>query len=102
MTAPPVNLANRVSEAAGRPRRGSTAARVIALLARYPVLDAVLVRESLKVDVRRAIEALELLTSTGVLHRLGSQARNRRYEAVALFELVSTFEQDVASGQLGS
>ena len=89
------------SEAAGRPRRGSTAARVIALLARYPVLDAALVRDSLKVDVRRAIEALELLTRTGVLHRLGSQARNRRYEAIALFELVSTFEQDVASGQLG-
>lgn len=71
------------------------------MLAHYPVLDTALVRESLQVDVRRAIEALELLTRTGVLHRLGNQARNRRYEAIGLFELVSTFEQDVASGQLG-
>jgi Fic family protein len=87
-------------DAAGRPRRGSAAARVIALLARYPVLDAALVRDTLGVDVRRAIEALELLTAAGVLHRLGSQARNRRYEAIDLFELVSTFEQDVASGHI--
>ncbi len=53
-----------------------------------------------EVDVRRAIEALELLTGAGVLHRLGSQARNRRYEAIDLFELVSAFEQDVASGHI--
>ena len=49
---------------------------------------------------RRAIEALGLLTTSGVLHRLGSQSRNRRYEAIALFELVITFGQDVASGHI--
>lgn len=88
------------TEAAGRPRRGSTAARVIASLARYPILDAALVRDVLGVDIRRAIEALESLASTGVLQRLGSAKRGRRYEAVALFELVSAFEQDVATGRI--
>jgi Fic family protein len=87
-------------EAAGRPRRGSTAARLIASLARHPVLDAALVRDTLGVDIRRAIEALELLAGTGVLHRLGSAKRDRRYEAVALFELVSVFEQDIATGRV--
>jgi hypothetical protein len=69
-------------------------------LARHPVLDAALVRDTLEVDVRRAIEALERLTGAGVLHRVGSQARNRRYEAIALFDLVSGLERDVASGRI--
>lgn len=86
---------------AGRPRRNSTAARIITSLARYPILDSAFVRDTLGVDVRRAIEALEMLTATGVLHRVGTQARDRRYEAVALFDLVSAFEQDVATGQIG-
>ncbi len=90
------------AEVAGRPRRGSTAARVIASLARHPVLDAAFVRDLLRVDIRRAIEALELLTSTGVLHQLGTGKRDRRYEAVALFELISVFEQDVATGRTSS
>jgi hypothetical protein len=30
---------------------------------------------------------------------MGSAMRDRRYEAVALFELVSAFEQDVAIGR---
>jgi Fic family protein len=90
------------AEVAGRPRRGSTAARVIASLARHPVLDAAFVRDLLRVDIRRAIEALELLTSTGVLHQLGTGKRDRRYEAVALFELISVFEQDVATGRTPS
>jgi len=90
------------AEVAGRPRRGSTAARVIASLARHPVLDAAFVRDLLGVDIRRAIEALELLASTGVLHQLGTAKRDRRYEAVALFELISAFEQDVATGRTPS
>ena len=101
-----VELAERVralelawAEMARHRSRGSTAARIITSLARYPIVDAAFVRDTLAVDIRRASEALEMLTAVGVLRRLGNQARNRRYEAVALFDLVGTFEQDVTTGQ---
>ena len=72
-----VNLAERVAalqagwfEQAGRPRAGSAAARLIALLPALPVLSAPTARVAIGVSQQQTLVALKELATAGVLRQI--------------------------------
>jgi hypothetical protein len=77
-------------ERAGRPRAGSAASRLAALL---PVLSAPTARVAIGVSQQQTLAALKSLAETGVVRQLSAGTYDRRYAATELFELLAAYEE---------
>lgn len=84
---------------AGRPRAGSAASRIIALLPALPVLSAPTARAAIGVSQQQTLAALKALSGTGVIRQLSEGTYDRQYAATDLFELVGAYEERVARAE---
>ena len=96
-------LANEVAalqatwwERAGRPRTGSAAARLIALLPSLPVLSAPTARGAIGVSQQQTLAALKSLADAGVLQQISRGTYDRQFAATELFDLLTEYEARVA------
>ena len=83
---------------AGRPRAGSAASRLIALLPALPVLSAPTARVAIGVSQQQTLAALKSLAGAGVVRQLSAGTYDRQYAATELFELLAAYEERVAGG----
>ena len=79
-------------ERAGRPRRGSGAARLINVLPAYPVLNAATVAQVLGSSEQVARLAVRPLTTAGFSSQITVGKRNRAWAANELFAVIDAFE----------
>jgi len=84
-------------EKSGRPRSGSGAARLISLLAAYPVLDATTVAQVLDSSLQVARLAIRPLTEAGILTQITLGKRNRAWAAKEVFTAINAFEWDITT-----
>ena len=84
-------------EKAGRPRRGSGAARLIGVLPAYPVLDAATVAQVLDSSMQVARLAIRPLVDAGILTQITLGKRNRAWAAKEVFAVINAFEWDIAT-----
>ncbi len=84
------------SERAGRPRAGSAAAKLIALLPALPVLSAPTARAAISTSQQQTLAALKVLAEAGVVRQISEGTYDRQYAATELFDLVSDYEAAVA------
>lgn len=82
---------------AGRPRRDSAAARIIAVLPAQPITSAATMRAAIGARHQRALEGLKVLADAGVLRQVSEGGYDRQYAADELFELIEEYEQRAAS-----
>ena len=88
-------LQARWRDAAGRPRAGSAAARLIALLPDHPIVDLASACELTDASDEAVRLALNRLAGAGVLRQVSAGKRNRAFECVGLFDLLDAFERRV-------
>ncbi|MEX2548180.1 MAG: Fic family protein [Chloroflexota bacterium] len=81
---------------AGRPRAGSAAAKLIALLPALPVLSAPTARAAIGVSQQQTLAALKDLAASGVISQISAGSYDRQYAATELFDLVSAYEDRLA------
>ena len=79
-------------ERAGRPRRDSSAARIIPLLPAQPITSAATIRAAIGARHQRALEGLKVLAAHGVVRKLSGRDWDQQYAAEEIFELVERFE----------
>lgn len=79
-------------ERAGRPRAGSAASKLIALLPALPVLSAPTARAAIGVSQQQTLAALKALADAGVVRQLSAGTYDRQYAAAELFDLLAAFE----------
>ena len=98
-----IDLADQVAELqaewrerAGRPRTGSAAAKLIALLPALPVLSAPTARGSIGTSQQQTLAALKSLADAGVLRQISDGTYDRQYAATDLFDLLTAYEEQVA------
>jgi hypothetical protein len=82
-------------ERAGRPRAGSAASKLIALLPALPVLSAPTARAAIGVSQQQTLAALKALAETGVIRQLSLGTYDRQYAATELFDLLEAYEERV-------
>ena len=85
-------------ERAGRPRRDSSAARIIPILPAQPITSAAIVRGALGIRHQRALEGLKALEAAGVVRKISETAWDQQYAADELFELIERYEEGLATG----
>ena len=85
-------------ERAGRPRRGSTAARIIPLLPAQPITSAAIIRAAISARHQRALEGLKALEAAGVVRRISESTWDQHYAADDLFALLERYEEAIAAG----
>jgi Fic family protein len=83
-------------ERAGRPRKDSSAAALIAALPAYPVLTVEAAARVLGRSVQAANEALAKLEKAGIVKRTRARKWGRTFEAAELLDLVAAFEKELA------
>lgn len=83
-------------ERAGRPRRDSSAARIIPLLPAQPITSAATIRAAIGARHQRALEGLKALESAGVVRKLSGRDWDQQYAAEEIFDLVERFEARAA------
>jgi hypothetical protein len=86
-------LRSQWRRAAGEPRSGSAADKLIEALPGYPILDVGAVETIAHVSNQAARLAVAQLERAGVLRRINTGKRNRAWEAVGLFEAVESVER---------
>jgi Fic family protein len=84
-------------EAAGSPRRGSGARRLIELLPSHPIVNVKVATELLGGTDEQARQAILRLERAGVLRQTNLGRRNRAWESVGLFDLLDQFERIIGS-----
>ncbi len=84
-------------ERAGRPRRDSTASKILALLPAYPIMNVETARALAGVSDEAARVALQTLEQAGILSQVSVGRRNRAWTAKELFGVVNAFEWDIAT-----
>lgn len=87
--------------AAKEPRRDSAAAALIDLLPSHPIIDVGATEQLLGRSNQAARLAMQDLEAAGVLRQITAGRRNRAWEAVGLFELISDFEGHLATRKGG-
>jgi Fic family protein len=92
-----VELQERWIEAAGNPRAGSGARRLIELLPSHPIVNVKVAAELLGGSEEQARLAVNRLESADVLRSTSVGKRNRALESVGLFDLLDQFERDTGS-----
>ncbi len=85
--------------AAGNPRGGSGARRLIELLPSQPVIDIGVAAKLLGGSGEQARLAISRLEEAGVLRQIKAQKRNRVWETVGLFDLLDRFDRDLGSAE---
>lgn len=90
-------LQARWRAAAGEPRAGSAASKVLARLPAFPILDVGTAEELADCSNQAARLALAQLEAAKVLGRVNVGRRNRVWEALGLFEIINAFEQHLAT-----
>ena len=89
-------------ERAGRPRAGSAASKLIALLPALPVLSAPTARAAIGVSQQQTLAALKALAEAGVIRQLSAGTYDRQYAATELFDLLAAYEEGVAGAARGA
>lgn len=84
-------------ERAGRPRRDSAAARIIAALPAQPITSAAMIRAAIGASHQRALDGLKALADAGVLRQITEGGYDRQYAADELFALVEAYEERIAA-----
>jgi hypothetical protein len=82
-------------ERAGRPRAGSAASKLIALLPALPVLSAPTARAAIGVSQQQTLAALKALAEAGVIRQLSAGTYDRQYAATELFDLLTAYEEGI-------
>jgi Fic family protein len=82
---------------AGRPRRGSSAARLLELLPAHPILDVGTAQRALGVSNEAARLAISALASSGILRQITTGRYRRAWAADDLFELLNDYEHAIAT-----
>ncbi|MBA3366871.1 MAG: Fic family protein [Actinobacteria bacterium] len=92
------NLQEQWFEQAGRPRPQARVRKLIAALPAHPVLDVRTAREITgAASQETARQAVNRLVEAGVLRQIGPRKkRNRLWECVGLFDLLDSFERELA------
>lgn len=91
-----VGLQERWLEAAGCPRRDSSAAAIITLLPAHPLVTVATLEDLTGRSKQALNDAVSTLASAGVLKQITVGQRNRAWEAAGLFDLVNSFEHSLA------
>jgi len=81
---------------AGRPRAGSAAGKLIALLPALPVLSAPTARAAIEVSQQQTLAGLKDLAAAGVIRQISAGSYDRQFAATELFDLVSAYEERLA------
>lgn len=89
-------------ERAGRPRAGSAASRLIALLPALPVLSAPTACAAIGVSQQQTLAALKALAEAGVIRQLSEGTYDRQYAATELFDLLAAYEEGVVGAARGA
>jgi len=84
---------------AGRPRRDSAAARIIAALPAQPIASAATIRAAIGASHQRALDGLKSLAAAGVVRQISEGGYDRQFAADELFALLETYESRIASAQ---
>ena len=92
-----LNVKSEWLERAGRPRRGSSARRLVEGLSGHPLLSVALASELLGVSEEAARLALNQLAERSVLRQVTIGRRNRAWEANDFFDLLDEFDMGMAS-----
>jgi Fic family protein len=82
-------------ERAGRPRAGSAASQLIALLPALPVLSAPTARAAIGVSQQQTLAGLKALAGAGVIRQLSAGTYDRQFAATELFDLLAAYEERV-------
>jgi len=80
---------------AHRPRAGSAAAKLIALLPALPILSAPTARGAIGSSQQMTLAALKTLEQAGVLRQISPGTYDRQFAATELFSLVTAYEAKV-------
>jgi Fic family protein len=80
---------------AGKPRAGSAASRLIALLPALPVLSAPTARAAIGISQQQTLAGLKALAGAGVIRQLSAGTYDRQYAAIELFDLVAAYEERI-------
>ena len=84
-------------ERAGRPRRDSAAARIIAALPAQPITSAATIRAAIDASHQRSLDGLKALATAGVVRQITEGGYDRQYAADDLFSLLEAYEDRVAT-----
>jgi len=87
----------RWAQAAGSPRQGSTAARLLEALPASPIVDIASVQRAFEVSHEAARTALIQLEAAGVLKSLSTSRYRRAWAATEVFDLVDAVERRLAA-----
>lgn len=90
-------LQERWRDAAGRPRAGSAAEKIIQLLPAQPIFQVKTAAAAAGVVYEAARLAVDRLEEAGVVRLRRGRRRDRLYEAPLLFELIDRFERELAA-----
>jgi Fic family protein len=82
---------------AGRPRRGSSAARLIDVLPAHPIIDVATAQKALAVSNEAARLALTSLEASGVVRQITAGRYRRAWAAEDLFDLLNDYEHGLAT-----
>ncbi len=96
-----VELRAKWFERSGRPRRGSSAARLLEIIPATPILSASTASKTIGASPQRTLDGLKRLESAGVLSQISRGTWDRQYAAKELFDLVAKCEARIA-GQSSS
>jgi len=83
-------------ERAGRPRRDSAAAKIIAALPAQPITSAATIRAAIATSHQRALDGLKALADAGVVRQITEGGYDRQYAADELFDLLEAYEERIA------
>jgi Fic family protein len=81
---------------AGRPRAGSAAAKLIAVLPAQPIVSAPTVRLAIGTSQQQALEGLKALAEVGVVRQISEGRYDRQFAASELLDLVTAYEERIA------
>jgi Fic family protein len=90
------------TQRAGRPRAGSAAAKLIALLPAQPIVSAPTIRAAIGTSQQQALQGLKSLEEAGVLRQISEGSYDRQFAAPELFDLVTAYEERIAGRSQGS
>jgi len=79
-------------ERAGRPRRDSAAARIIAALPAQPITSAATIRAAIGASHQRALGGLRALAEAGVVRQITEGGYDRQFAADELFTVLEAYE----------
>ncbi len=83
-------------ERSGKPRRGSSAARLLEIIPASPILSASTASNMIGASPQRTLDGLKRLESAGVLTQISRGTWDRQYAARDLFALVAECEARIA------